>query len=43
MPRVTVDLENSLYDKFSVLCARLRKKKAVVIRELVEGWVKTNE
>jgi hypothetical protein len=39
MPRISVDLENDIYDAFSLLCTKLRRKKADVIRELIFDWV----
>lgn len=40
MPRMSIDLDEQLFDRFSVKCAKERKKKAQVIRKLIQEWVR---
>jgi predicted DNA-binding protein len=36
---VSAAIDDELFRKFSIKCAQIGKKKAEVIRELIEQWV----
>lgn len=40
MVRISVDLDDELYEKFHRTCIERHRKKVEVIRELLEEWVK---
>jgi len=39
--RVTLDLEDGTYNKFSYKCIDLRKTKSEVLRWFIGSWIKT--
>jgi len=38
--KITVQIEEELWRKFSVKCAELGKKKGELLRALIEKWVR---
>jgi len=43
MPRLSVDLDKQLYKRFDEICKAKHRKKAEVIRELIERWLESWE
>ena len=40
MKRLSIDLDERTYKKFSIKCAKVGKRKAEIIRELIQRWLK---
>ena len=40
MIRVSVDLDDVLYENFSLKCLKAKKARAEIARKLIEKWVK---
>ena len=39
MTRISLDLDDKLFEDFAILCIKKKKSKMFVLRELVKEWV----